>query len=124
MPSPKTEGERSAASRWASFDPRSPTALLQRLNTRLVLALAIVALVGLVVSGIAITQILPGYFAEQTQERVQTTAASTGILLRQTIARRAEAQPNSVAAPEVRDQFVVPPVAEDAARIFLSLIHI
>ena len=124
MPSPKTEGERSAASRWASFDPRSPTALLQRLNTRLVLALAIVALVGLVVSGIAITQILPGYFAEQTQERVQTTAASTGILLRQTIARRAEAQPNSVAAPEVRDQFVVPPVAEDAARIFNATVTI
>jgi signal transduction histidine kinase len=124
MHSPRTEADRPAPGRWASFDPRSPTALLQRLNTRLVLTLAVVALVGLVVSGIAITQILPGYFAEQTQERVQTSVASTGILLRQEIARRGDAQPNSVAAAEVRDQFVVPPVAEDAARIFNATVTI
>ncbi|HET8777276.1 MAG TPA: hypothetical protein VFN76_06410, partial [Candidatus Limnocylindria bacterium] len=83
MPSPRTEPDRSHASRWARFDPRGPGAIFKRLNVRLVLALAIVALVGLIVSGIAINQILPGYFAEQTRERIRTSAASTGILLRQ-----------------------------------------
>jgi signal transduction histidine kinase len=120
MPSPKTEH----SSRWASFDPRSTAALLSRLNVRLVLALATVALVSLVVSGAAILQILPGYFAEQTQERIQTTAVSTGILLHQEITRRGQSQPNSVAAAEVRDRFVVPPVAEDAARVFNATVTI
>src|SRR3990170_5639739 len=96
MPSPRTEVDRSTTGRWARFDPRGPGAIFQRLNIRLVLALAIVALVGLTVSGLAITQILPGYFAEQTQERIQTVAGSTGILLRQRINDVGEAQPNVV----------------------------
>jgi signal transduction histidine kinase len=124
MPSPRTEAEGSHAGRWARFDPRGPGAVLQRLNVRLVLALAIVALVGLVVSGVAINQILPGYFAEQTRERIQTSAVSTGILLRQEVARRGEAQPNSVAAAEIRDVFVVPPVAADAATFFNATVTI
>src|SRR5918999_2887846 len=118
MPSPRSDADRSPASRWARFSPRGPGAVLQRLNIRLVLALAIVALVSLIVSGVAINQILPGYFTEQTRERIQTSAASTGILLRQEVARRGEAQSNAVAAAEIRDVFVVPPVAEDAARFF------
>ena len=124
MPSRRTELDRSAAGRWARFDPRGPGALFQRLNLRLVLALAIVALVGLVVSGVAINQILPGYFAEQTRERIQTSAVSTGILLRQEISRRGEAQANAVAAAEVRDVFIVPEVAEDAAFLFNATVTI
>lgn len=124
MPSRRTELDRSAAGRWARFDPRGPGALFQRLNVRLVLALAIVALVGLVVSGVAINQILPGYFAEQTRERIQTSAVSTGILLRQEISRRGEAQANAVAAAEVRDVFIVPEVAEDAAFLFNATVTI
>ena len=39
----------------------------QRLNVRLVIALASIALVALLVSGIALSQILPGYFLDQAR---------------------------------------------------------
>ena len=88
----------------------------QRLNSRLVITLAIVALVGLMTSGIAITQILPGFFAEQTQERIQTAAASTALQLQQEITRVGEFQPAAVDVAETRDAIVVPRVAAQAAQ--------
>ena len=121
MPSPRTEPERSAAAGWARFDPRSPGALFQRLNTRLVMAIALVALVGLSVSGLAINQILPGYFREQTLERMQTSTASTGILLQQSVAN---APRNWAVAAEIRDTQIVPRVARDAARFFNATVAI
>ena len=124
MPSPRTDADRTVASRWASFDPRSTGALLGRLNVRLVGALAIVALVGLLVSGVAINQILPGYFIEQTEERIQTAAASSGILLRQRISQVGDTQPNVVITEETRDTIVVPPVAETSAEIFNATVTI
>jgi signal transduction histidine kinase len=124
MPSPKTDPPGTPASRWARFDPYAPRSLVTRLNVRLVLAIAAVALVGLVVSGIAITQILPGYFTEQTRERIQTSAASAGLLLSQELLRRGEVQPDSVNVAELRDVYFVPPVAEDAANIFNATVTI
>lgn len=124
MPSPRTEADGSTAGRWARFDPRGRGAILQRLNVRLILALAIVALVSLVVSGMAITQILPGYFAEQTQERIQTAAGSTGILLREEITRVGEIREASVVADETRNTFLVPQVAAAAARVFNATVTI
>ena len=121
MPSPRTEPERSTAGGWARFDPRSPGALFQRLNTRLVMAIAVVALVGLSVSGLAINQILPGYFREQTLERMQTSTASTGILLQQYVA---DAPENWRVAAEIRDTQIVPRVARDAARFFNATVAI
>jgi signal transduction histidine kinase len=121
MPSPRTEPDRSAAGGWARFDPRSPGALFQRLNTRLVMAIAVVALVGLSVSGLAINQILPGYFREQTLERMQTSTASTGILLQQYVA---DAPRNWAVAAEIRDAQIVPRVARDAARFFNATVAI
>lgn len=121
MPSPRTDAKRSPVSGWARFDPRSPLAVFQRLNTRLVTALAVVALVGLLVSGLAINQIIPGYFREQTLERMQTSAASTGILLQQYIA---DAPLNWAVATEIRDTQIVPRVARDAARFFNATVSI
>ena len=120
MPSPKSDADASAASRWARFDPRSPAAFFRRLNTRLVFALVIVAVVSLIVSGIAISQILPGYFAEQTEQRVTTSVASVGIDLRQEVARigASPTGANLAEVTELRDNRIVPGVAEDAARIF------
>lgn len=123
MPSPRTD-DRTSAGRWSNFDPRGPGAPLQRLNVRLVVALAIVALVGLVVSGIAITQILPGYFAEQTQERIQTAAGSTVISLREEISRVGETQEAAVVADETRNTFLVPRIAANAARVFNATVTI
>lgn len=121
MPSPRTEADRSTAGGWARFDPRSPGALFQRLNTRLVMAIAVVALVGLSVSGLAINQILPGYFREQTLERMATSAASTAILLQQYVA---DAPTNFRMAAEIRDTQIVPRVARDAARFFNATVAI
>ena len=121
MPSPRTEPDRSTAGGWARFDPRSPGALFQRLNTRLVMAIAVVALVGLSVSGLAINQILPGYFREQTLERMQTSTASTGILLQQYVA---DAPENWRVAAEIRDTQIAPRVARDAARFFNATVAI
>jgi signal transduction histidine kinase len=121
MPSPRTEPDRSAAGRWARFDPRGPVAVFQRLNARLIVAVAVVSLVGLLTSGIAISQILPGYFIEQTVQRIRTSAASTGIDLRQEIARIGESSPagaNTAEIDELRDGRIVPGVAEAAALYF------
>jgi signal transduction histidine kinase len=124
MHSPRTEAtDSSAAGRWARFDPRGTAALLTQLNIRLVLALAIVALVGLVTSGVAIVQLLPGYFAEQTEERMQTAAAATGISLRQEI-DDAQVQGFNVLLTEIRDTRVVPRVAPEAARVFNATVTI
>jgi signal transduction histidine kinase len=125
MPSPRTEVEGAPAGRWARFDPRSRAAIVQRLNIRLILALSVVALVGLIVSGLAINQILPGYFAEQTQERIRTAAGSTGILLRQQVDQVAQGpQAGVLVTAETRDPLVVAPVAELAARVFSATITI
>jgi signal transduction histidine kinase len=125
MPSPKTEADRSEAGRWARFDPRSPTASFRRLNTRLVFALSIGALVGLLVSGLAINQILPGYFAEQTQQRIETVAGSSAIVLRQRVDQILNSPQRTIlSAAETRDQLVVAPVVPDLARIFSATITV
>jgi signal transduction histidine kinase len=85
------------------------------------MAIALVALVGLSVSGLAINQILPGYFREQTLERMQTSTASTGILLQQSVAN---APRNWAVAAEIRDTQIVPRVARDAARFFNATVAI
>ena len=123
MPSPRTELDRSAAGRWARFDPRGPAAFFQRLNIRLVLAIAFVTLVGLLTSGVAISQILPGFFLEQTEERMQTAAGATGISLRQEV-DEAQVQGVNVLVPEVRDGRIGPRVAAEAARVFNATVTI
>lgn len=121
MPSPRTEPARSAAGRWARFDPRGPGAIFQRLTVRLVMATAVVALVGLSVSGLAINRILPDYLREQTIERMVTSTRSTELLLQQYVA---EAPHNSRVAAEIRDTQIVPRVARDAARFFNATVEI
>ncbi len=125
MPSPRTEADSSTASRWASFDPRSTAALFQRLNVRLILALSIVALVSLLVSGVAIIQVLPGYFAEQTQAQIRTVAGSTAILLTERVNQVAEGpQANLLMTDETRDVVVVAPTARIAAEAFNATVTI
>ena len=122
MPSPRTD-PRDWLTGWRAVDRSRLTLWTQRLNIRLIVSLALVALVGLVVSGAAITQILPGYFAEQTQERTQTAAASTGVLLRQRLEAAADIDPELVSDTGLRTQFV-DSVAENAAELFSATITI
>ncbi len=66
MPSPRTE---------------VTAGLLRRLDVRLVLTLASVALVALLLSGVALSQILPGYFAQQAEQQLLSAANSTALLI-------------------------------------------
>ena len=87
----------------------------QRLNVRLVLALASTAAVALLVSGVALSQILPGYFLDQAARSSQTAAFSTALLLDETVRRTLIQQPQLMATPELRDTQVFHGVAEIAA---------
>jgi signal transduction histidine kinase len=126
MPSARTDGTTSPATGWARFDPRSPLAVFQRLNARLVLALSAVALVSLLVSGIAINQILPPYFIEQTRERVETSAVSAGLFLQQSVTEWGQRPggTNTAELDELRDGVITPAVARSAARLFNASITI
>ena len=115
MPSPRTDPGPDAEPVGRLHLPRGLTASFQRLNTRLVIAIGSVALVGLIVSAVAINQILPGYFAEQTRERLSSALLSTRLLI-DILAE--EAGPGSN-APEIRNLQVLRPVAEFAAEVLV-----
>ncbi|HSK93729.1 MAG TPA: HAMP domain-containing sensor histidine kinase [Candidatus Angelobacter sp.] len=88
---------------------------VQRLNVRFVFALWSIALVGLVISAIAINQILPDYFREQAEERLETAALST-VLLTQTLADSfREDNPQTTLVPERRRVFIFNPAVRLAA---------
>ena len=114
MPSPRTEGSRSAAGGRFSV-PRGFAAVFQRLNTRLALAIGSVALVGLIISAIAINQILPSYFAEQTRQRLESALVSTQLLI--------ELFGDNVGpganVPEIRNPQVLTPSIQIAASVLI-----
>jgi len=84
------------------------------------MAIGSVALVGLVVSAMAINQILPGYFAEQTTDRLETAGLGTGLLMRQLATNEiANDRPGFVEAAEVRARYIVRPAIEVAAQFIL-----
>jgi signal transduction histidine kinase len=93
---------------------RRQLAWFQQLNARLVLALASVALVALLVSGLALNQILPGYFLEQATSRAHTAALSTGLLMVDDANRVAESQPDLLTVRELRDTQFLQSVAQTA----------
>src|SRR5688572_22624366 len=130
MPSPRTDPPASSPSRstpdWSTFDPRGLAALAGRLNVRLVFATSLVALVGLLTSGIAIQQILPGFFVAQTEQRIRDAAASTGFSLQEAITRiGADPQSEPTAQiRELRDSRIAPAVATQAADFFNATVTI
>jgi two-component system sensor histidine kinase BaeS len=89
--------------------------LFQRLNFRLVLALVTIAVVALLVSGVALSQILPGYFLDQAARSSQTAALSTGLLLEETVRGVMRQTPQWMATAELRETQVFQPVAQTAA---------
>ncbi|MDQ2934554.1 MAG: HAMP domain-containing histidine kinase [Chloroflexota bacterium] len=88
---------------------------IRRLNVRLVVAIASVALVGLIVSGVAINQILPEYFRQQAVARQQTAAVSIVLLVQEIADAERENRPGVLAAPELRDAAVFGHAAHVAA---------
>ncbi|HEX6140476.1 MAG TPA: HAMP domain-containing sensor histidine kinase [Candidatus Limnocylindria bacterium] len=89
----------------------SPLRWLTRLNVRLVLALAGVALLAMLVSGVALWQILPGYFREQARLRAETGEQATALYVQQYV----DANPTQAIAREVRDTQLIQVAAQFAA---------
>jgi signal transduction histidine kinase len=81
----------------------------------LVLVLASVALVALLVSGVALSQILPGYFADEAERRAETAARATFILVVNQAEIYRREQPGLVLTPELRNTQLLQPVAQLAA---------
>jgi signal transduction histidine kinase len=130
MPSPRTDPPASSPPRstpdWSTFDPRGLPALAGRLNVRLVFATSLVALVGLLTSGIAIQQILPGFFTEQTEQRIDTAAAAAAFSLQGAVTRVGSEDGNEATAQirELRDSRIAPEVVAQAARVFGATVTI
>ena len=95
---------------------RRQLAWFQQLNARLVLALASVALVALLVSGLALNQVLPGYFVEQAISRARTTALATALLLQEQASDVAVTRPALLTTRELRETELLKPIADIAAR--------
>jgi signal transduction histidine kinase len=110
MRSARTE-EQPAPIRW---QVRGPLRFFQRLNVRLVVALASVALIALLVSGATLTQILPGLFLSQAENRAVVNAEATGLLI-QDRATGFASNPDVLTTPELRDTQLLLPVAVTAA---------
>jgi signal transduction histidine kinase len=87
---------------------RATLGFLRRLEVRLVLALASVALVALTVSGIALFQILPSYFVDQAHARLVAAADATASLIK-------DEPPDQLSPREVREPKVFMGIAESAA---------
>ncbi|HET6380649.1 MAG TPA: HAMP domain-containing sensor histidine kinase [candidate division Zixibacteria bacterium] len=117
MPSARTEP---IASR-----PRASPSPLQRLNVRLTLVLATIALLALLISGVALSQILPGYFIDQAQRRAQTAVLSTAVLVRNQIILHWRLNQTNVLVPELRNTVILQPAAQEAAnRLALGTVTI
>jgi signal transduction histidine kinase len=91
---------------------RSPLGLMQRLNVRLVIALASVVLVALLVSGATLNQILPGLFVSQAETRANIAAQATGLLMEDNVTR---VPLDVLLTPELRNTQFLQPVAQNAA---------
>jgi undecaprenyl pyrophosphate phosphatase UppP len=88
---------------------------LRRLNVRLVVAIATVSLVGLIVSGVAINQIVPEYFRQQAVARQQTAALSIALIVQEIADSERERRPGVLVTPELRDAAVFGQAAHFAA---------
>lgn len=114
MPSPRTEPDRSRPARRLDL-AGGAAAFWQRLNTRLVLAIASVALISLLISALAISQILPGYFRQQAVERLETAAVGVAVMTQALADARREENPNVPIVPELRQLHIYERAVELAA---------
>jgi signal transduction histidine kinase len=92
---------------------------LSRLDVRLVLTLSSVAAVSLLVSGIALFQILPGYFEQQAELRLKNAGQATGLFLADRAEAAANLQPQLLINRELREGRFLTEVAQFAADTFV-----
>jgi len=90
-----------------------------------VVALASTALLALLVSGVALNQILPGYFEQQGQAKTETSAQATALLVIDTVNRAATSGLGDILNdPEQRENRIMQPAAEEAANRLLVTVAI
>jgi signal transduction histidine kinase len=107
MHSARTEAPPGRLARWG--------AITQRLNVRLVLVLASVALVALLVSSVALSQILPGYLDDVARRRAETAALGTLLLVEIRAEGYRTSNPGLLLTRELRDTQLLQPEAQRAA---------
>jgi len=91
------------------------TGFFRRLDIRLVLAMSSIALAALLLSSVALSQILPGYFIQQAEQQVYSAATATGSLIKDRLEAAIQAGNPIVFAPDLRNTEIIAPVAQQAA---------
>jgi signal transduction histidine kinase len=90
-----------------------------------VVALATTALIALLISGVALNQILPGYFEEQGQAKTEATAQATALLIIDTANRATSSGLGEfLNDPEQREARIIQPAAQLAADRFLVTVQV
>jgi two-component system sensor histidine kinase BaeS len=77
-----------------------------------VLALASVALVALLLSGVALSQILPGYFVGQAEQQLSAAAEATADFIKTNMNQAVEDGAQEISVPELRDATYLQPAAD------------
>jgi signal transduction histidine kinase len=90
-------------------------AITKRLNVRLVLMLASIALVALLVSSVALSQILPGYLDDVAKRRAETAAVGTYLLVDNAADSARASSPGILTTAELLNTQLLQPVAQAAA---------
>jgi len=90
-----------------------------------VVALASTALIALLISGVALNQILPGYFEQQGRARTEASAQATALLIIDTVNRAATSGLGEfLNDPEQRQLRIMQPAAEEAADRLLVTVEV
>lgn len=89
------------------------------------LALASSALIALLISGVALNQILPGYFEQQGRTRTELAAQATALLIIDTLNRSATSGLGEfLNDPEQREARIIEPAAQEAADGLLVTVEV
>ncbi len=92
------------------------TGFLRRLDVRLVLVLSSIALAALLLSGIALSYILPGYFKTQVEQQLKGAANATVVYIQNRVNQEIENKnAAAVSTRELRDSLIIAPGAQYAA---------
>jgi signal transduction histidine kinase len=90
-----------------------------------VLAIASTALIALLISGVALNQILPGYFEQQGQARTESSAQATALLIIDTVNRSATSGLGEfLNDPEQRETRIIQPAAQASADRLLVTVEV
>jgi len=93
---------------------------LRRLDVRLVLTLSSVAVLSLLVSGLAVFQILPAYFEQQAEARLASAAIASELYTQEVAKQVAVFQPQLLSTRDVREGKFLAEVAAFAAENFVQ----